>query len=282
MNATDIRTVLTGLVVGESPRWHEGKLWFCNWGAKEIRTLDSDGRSEIIAEGPTPAGYCIDFLADGRMLVTSEDRLLRRERDGSFVTHADLSPLGKSWNEVTVDGRGNIYVNSVNFHFGREEFRPGTIALITPDGSVRQVADSIMFGNGMVVTPDNSTLVVAESFAHRLTAFDIAADGTLSNRRIWAEVDGDGICMDSEGAIWCSGVSSGQPVCLRVREGGEVLDRLELGAACFACMLGGEDGKTLYLMTAEWRGVERMGELFQSRTGQIQTVRPEVPHAGRP
>jgi sugar lactone lactonase YvrE len=191
-------SLMSGLVVGESPRWHDGRLWFCNWGAQEIRTVDVDGNSEVVAKGPKPVGYCIDFLPDGRLLVTGEDRLLRREQDGSFVTHADLGTLGARWNEVTVDGRGNIYINDIGFSFGREDFRPGTIALVTPEGAARQVADNIMFPNGMVVTPDNSTLVVAESWAHRLTAFDIADDGSLSNRRVWAEVDGDGICLDAE------------------------------------------------------------------------------------
>lgn len=277
----ELKTLITGLVVGESPRWHDGRLWYCNWGAQEIRTIDESGGGEVIARGPKAAGYCIDFLPDGRLVVTGEDRLLRREPDGSFVTHADLAALGKSWNEVTVDGRGNIYVNSVGFNFGQEDFRPGTIAVVTPDGTSRQVADNVMFPNGMAITPDNSTLVVAESWAHRLTAFDIADDGSLVNRRIWAEVDGDGICVDAEGAIWCSGVSGGKPECLRVRER-EVLERVELDSACFACMLGGEDGKILFMMNAEWLGPERMGELFRSTTGKIQAVRVAVPHAGRP
>ena len=279
---SDVKTLMTGLVVGESPRWRDDRLWFVNWAAQEIRTLDPLGNSEVVARGPVPAGYCIDFLDDGRLLVTSGDRLLRREPDGSLVTHADLSAVGKGWNEVTVDGRGRIYVNSVGFNFGQEEFRPGTIAVIEPDGTARQVADNIMFPNGMVIPPDNSTLVIAESWAQRLTAFDIGADGSLSGRRVWAQVSGDGICLDAEGAIWCSGVSGGTPECLRVREGGEVLERLVLDRACFACMLGGKDGKTLFLMTAEWRGVERMGELFSSQTGQVQSIEVSVPHAGRP
>ncbi len=281
MVMAEMKTLITGLVVGESPRWRNGRLWYCNWGAQEIRTIDESGIGEVIARGPKPAGFCIDFLPDGRLLVTGEDGLLRREPDGSFVTHADLGALGKSWNEVTVDGRGYVYVNSVGFNFGQEDFRPGTIALVAPDGSSRQVADSVMFPNGMVITPDNSTLVVAESWAHRLTAFDIEDDGSLVNRRVWAEVDGDGICLDAAGAIWCSGVSGGKPECLRVREG-EVLERVELDSACFACMLGGEDGKTLFLMNADWLGVERMGELFRSTTGKIQTIRTAVAHAGRP
>ena len=278
----ELRTLVTGLVVGESPRWHDGRLWYANWGAQEIRTVDDSGSGEVIARAPKPAGYCIDWLPDGALIVTGEDSLLRRAADGSFTTHADLSALGEGWNEVTVDGRGNIYVNSVGFRFGQEDFRPGTIAVVRPDGTVTQVADNIAFPNGMVITPDNSTLVIAESWANKLSAFDIESDGALSNRRVWAEVSGDGICLDAEGAIWCSGVSGNTPECLLVREGGEVLDRITLDRACFACMLGGEDGRTLFLMTAEWRGVERMGELFRSQTGQVQTMRVDLPHAGRP
>jgi sugar lactone lactonase YvrE len=284
LNAVDStsRTLLTGLVVGESPRWHEGRLWFANWGAGDICAVDTKGNHEVLARAPKPVGYSIDWLPEGRLLVTGEDRLLRQEADGSFVTHSDLSALGSAWNELTIDGRGNAYTNSIGFRFGQEEFRPGTIALVTPDGEARQVADNVAFPNGMIITPDNATLIVAESFARRLIAFDIESDGSLSNRRVWAPVGGDGICMDAEGAVWCSDVANDKPVCLRVREGGQVLDRFDLDVACFACMLGGEDGKTLFLMAAEWRGVERMGELFRSRTGRILTVPAPAPHAGRP
>src|SRR5579859_2758479 len=256
----ELRTLVTGLVVGESPRWHDGRLWYANWDAQEIRTLDETGAGEVVARGPKPTGYSIDWLADGTLIVTGDEGLLRRAEDGSFTTHADLSALGEGWNELTVDGRGNTYVNSVGFRFGQEDFRPGIIAVLRPDGTATRVADGIAFPNGMVITPDNSTLVVAESWANKLTAFDIQKDGSLTNRRLWAAVSGDGICLDAEGAIWCSGVSGGTPECLRVREGGEVLERITLDRACFACMLGGEDGRTLFLMTAEWRGVERMGE----------------------
>jgi len=276
------QTLISGLVVGESPRWHDGRLWFANWGAQEIRTLDSHGFGDVVARGPKPAGFCIDWLPGGALVVTGEDRLLRREADGTFTTHADLSGLGETWNEVTVDGRGNIYVNNVGFRFGQEEFKPGIIAVVTPDGAARKVAGDIAFPNGMVITPDGSTLIVAESWAQKLTAFDIEPDGSLSGRRVWAPVSGDGICLDADGAIWCSGVADNQPECLRVREGGEILDRIVLDSACFACMLGGKDGKTLFLMTAEWRGVERLSELFQSQTGQVQAVPVESPHAGRP
>jgi sugar lactone lactonase YvrE len=281
-------TLLTGLVVGESPRWHEGRLWFANWGAQEIVAADLQGNREVIAHNPTAfprAGYSIDWLPDGRLLVTGQD-LLRREADGSLVIHADLSGLSRyGWNEIVVDGRGDIYVNSVGFRFGEEEFRPGIIALVTPDGSVRQVADGVAFPNGMVITPDNKTLVVAESFAGKLTAFDIAADGGLSNRRVWAQFGpgaGDGICMDAEGAIWCSTMMDDKPACLRVREGGQVLERMDLERACFACMLGGEDRKTLFMMVAEWRGIEHMDTLFTSRTGQVLTARAPAAGVGWP
>ncbi|HEY1297191.1 MAG TPA: SMP-30/gluconolactonase/LRE family protein, partial [Chloroflexota bacterium] len=146
--------------------------------------------------------------------------------------------------------------------------------------------EDIAFPNGMVVTPDNSTLIVAESFAGRLTAFDIGPDGSLSNRRVWAELfgpgGGDGISMDAEGAIWCTASDHGKAVCARVREGGQVLERFELERAGFACMLGGEDGRTLFLMVAEFPGVERMATMFQSRTGQVLARQAPAPHAGWP
>jgi sugar lactone lactonase YvrE len=214
-----------------------------------------------------------------------EALVLRQEADGSLVTHADLGHLAKGWNEIVVDPRGNIYVNGSDFDFGGGgAFVPGVIALIAPDGEVRQVADGIAFPNGMVVTPDGSTLIVVESFASRLTAFDIDADGGLSNRRVWAELGqgGDGICLDAEGAVWSSATIDGRPVCVRVHEGGEILDRVDLEDGCFACMLGGEDGRTLFMLTAEWRGVEQMAELFGSRTGRVVTTRAPVAGAGRP
>jgi len=282
-----VHLLLSGLVIGESPRWHEGRLWFSNWGTQEIIAVDVEGNSEVVTRVPTTIPFSIDWLPDGRLLVVSgpEALLLRREPDGSLVTHADLSSLARGWNEIVVDGRGNVYVNGSNFDFlGGGEFIPGIIALVTPDGSVRQVADGIAFPNGMIVTPDNSTLIVAESFASRLTAFDIAADGSLANRRVWAELGrgGDGICLDAEGAVWSSAMKDGKPTCVRVREGGLVLQTIELDRSCFACMLGGEDGKTLFMMAAEWRGTENMDVLLHSRTGQVLTAPAPAPHAGWP
>jgi sugar lactone lactonase YvrE len=281
------RTLMTGLVVGESPRWHEGRLWFSNWGAQEIIAVDVEGNSEVVTRVPTTLPFSIDWLPDGRLLVVSgpEGLLLRREPDGSLVTHADLRGLAEGWNEIVVDGRGNIYVNSVCFRLGEEEFRPGIVGLVTPDRSVRQVADDIAFPNGMLVTPDNQTLIVAESFAGRLTAFDIAADGSLSNRRVWAELGegGDGICLDAEGAVWTPAGGQGRPpACVRVTEGGQVLQRIELDRACFACMLGDEDGKTLFMMVAEFQGVENLDVLFRSHTGKLLTAPAPAPGAGWP
>jgi sugar lactone lactonase YvrE len=283
--ARNPRRLLTGLVIGESPRWHEDRLWFAHWGTEEIVAVDLAGNSEVVAQGPSGLGWSIDWLPDGRLLVTGPE-LMRREPDGSMVQHADLSPLAqRGWNEIVVDGRGNIYVNSVGFRFGQEEFSPGIIALITPDGSVRQVADDIAFPNGMLVTPDNSTLIISESFARRLTAFDIAADGSLSNRRVWADDIGpDGICSDADGAVW---TGSGGNACLRVREGGEVLDRVELDRAPFACMLGGPDGKTLFVLAQEWRmedsPADNIGRLTTGvRTGQVLTSQAPAAGAGWP
>jgi len=275
--------------MGESPRWHDGRLWFSNWGTDEIAAVDLNGNSEVIGPGGGGSGWATNWLPDGRMLVTGGE-LVRVEPDGSRVRHADLSHISPyGWSEITVDGRGNIYVNSINFDFA--DFNdllasgksPGKIALVTPEGGSREVADGLAFPNGMVVTPDNATLIVAESFTRRLTAFDIGSDGSLSNQRVWADVTGDGICIDAEGAVWTSDVGLDEGgVCLRVREGGEVLDRIELDRPCYACMLGGDDGRTLFMVVAKWFGPDRVDELVQARTGQILTARVAVPHAGWP
>src|ERR671925_1787406 len=225
----EAQLLLRDLVIGESPRWHEGRLWFAHWGTGEIVAVDLDGHAEVVGEGPPGLGWSIDWLPDGRLLVTGEG-LLRREPDGSMVRHADLSGVGvNDFNEIVVDGRGNIYVNGGRDLEPGEGGAPGIIALVTPDGSVRRVADGIAFPNGMAVTPDNSTLIIAESFAGRLTAFDIADDGSLSNRRVWADgVGPDGICLDADGCIWASSAVMAND-CARIREGGEVLERIDLG-----------------------------------------------------
>lgn len=271
--------LMEGIGLGESPRWHDGRLWFSDWVAQEVIALDAEGRSEVMAKVRS-LPFSIDWLPDGPMLVTSGRQLLRMEPDGLLVTHADLSELSDyGWNEIVVDGRGDTYVNNVEFDLmGGEDPRPGIIALVTPDGSARQVADGIAFPNGMVVTPDNSTLIVAESYQGRLTAFEIADDGDLSNRRIWADLGegGDGICMDADGAVWSPKFQS----CVRVREGGEVLERIELDRFCFACMLGGDDGRTLFMNVADWTGTE---DIFKEpRTGRVLAAPAPAPHAGYP
>jgi sugar lactone lactonase YvrE len=285
----ETRVLLSDLGMGESPRWHDGRLWFSNWGTNEIVAVDLNGYSEVMGPGGGGSGWAANWLPDGRTLITGEE-LIRVEPDGSRVRHADLSHISTyGWSEITVDGRGDIYVNTINFDFA--DFNdivasgkaPGKIAVVTPDGEAREVADDLAFPNGMVVTTDNATLIVAESFARRLTAFDIAADGGLSKRRQWADVTGDGICIDAEGAVWCSDVGPDEGgVCLRVREGGEVLDRIELDRPCYACMLGSEDGRALFMVVAKWFGPDRIDELVQARTGQILTARVAVPHAGWP
>jgi sugar lactone lactonase YvrE len=286
--AVRAQLLLSDLVIGESPRWHEDRLWFAHWGTGEIVAVDLEGNSEVVGRGPSGLGWSIDWLPDGRLLVTGQG-LVRREPDGSMVEHADLSGLGvDGFNEIVVDGRGNVYVNGgVDFDPG-EGNAPGIIALVTPDGSARPVADGIAFPNGMAVTPDNSTLIVAESFAGRLTAFDIADDGGLSNRRAWADAVGpDGICIDAEGAVWTGVAPFDDNVVGRVREGGEVLERVRLDMPCFACMLGGDDRRTLFMLTADWRMDEGFDDNIARltggpRTGRLLTAPAPAPGVGWP
>jgi sugar lactone lactonase YvrE len=279
------KVLLSGLGIPESPRWHEGRLWFSNWIDRQVVAVGLDGKPEVmLTRDPDshPMGYSIDWLPDGRLLVTG-DKLRRQEPDGSMVTHAEQPA-----NEIVVDGRGNIYLNGADFNFvAGEAPRPGYIKLITPDGELRQVAGDIQFPNGMVITPDDRTLIISESFAGRLTAFDIGADGSLSGRRVFADGLGpDGICLDADGAVWVS--TAGFSVA-RIAEGGEVLQRVELAEnrAPFALMLGGPDRRTLFIMTAEWRAadghVANLDRLTNGpRTGEILTLQVSVPGAGRP
>jgi sugar lactone lactonase YvrE len=280
---SEFMKLLSGVAFGESPRWHDERLWFADWGKQEIVAVDHCGNAEVMVRVTFPSfPMCIDWLPDGRLLVVSARAglLLRQQADGLLVTHADLSGLaekGHPWNEIVVDGRGNAYINNTGFDFPGDDFAPGTIALLSPGGPARQVADGIAFPNGMAVTPDNATLIVAESYGKRLTAFDIAADGDLSNRRVWADLDGgvpDGICIDAEGAVWYGDVPNKR--CVRVREGGEVLQTIDLDRGCFACMLGGVERKTLFMVATEWRGTEHMAD--GTRTGEILST--EAPARG--
>jgi sugar lactone lactonase YvrE len=282
------RVLLDGLAMPESPRWHDDRLWFSNWGTGQIVAVDLDGSSEVVGEGPEGLGWATNWLPDGRMLITGPE-LIRVEPDGSRVRHADLShisPIG--WSEITVDGRGNAYVNTINFDFAHFQEvlesggAPGKIALVTPEGEAREVADGLAFPNGMVITPDNKTLIVAESFAPRLTAFDIADDGSLSNRRVWADgVAPDGICLDADGCIWASTTHTANDSA-RIRQGGEVLERIEVGRPCFATMLGGPDRRTLFMLVADWRGTEGIEAVIEARTGQVLVVDAPAPGVGWP
>jgi sugar lactone lactonase YvrE len=278
----ELHVLMSGLVFPESPRWHDDRLWFSDWGAHEVIAVDLEGNSEVIVRVPS-FPMCIDRLPDGRLLIVSASNglLLRREPDGSLVTHGDLTGLSShAWNDIVVDGRGNAYVNNIGFEFGGE-FAPGILALVTPEGSVRGVADEVAFPNGMVVTPDNSTLIVAESYGNKLTAFDIAADGSLSSRRVWADLPGgapDGICLDAENAVWYGDVPNKR--CVRVREGGEVLQTIHLDRGCFACTLGGADKRTLFLVVNEWTGPASTAD--GSRMGQVLTAEAPAPGAGWP
>jgi sugar lactone lactonase YvrE len=195
---------MTGIVFGEQPRWHDGRLWFSDWGTQEVIAVDLDGSAEVMHRGSS-FPLCVDWLPDGRLLVvdTSTSRLLVQEANGSLETYADLRqgsdpPAG---NELVVNGRGNTYVNGGGFDLmAGEPYAPGGVVLVTPDGTARQVADGLAFPNGMAVTGDNQTLIVGESYAKQLTAYEIADDGSLANRRVWAELgDGvpDGICIDA-------------------------------------------------------------------------------------
>jgi len=277
--------LLSGLGIPESPRWHDGRLWFCNWIDRQVVAAGLDGTAEVIlARDPDShsMGYSIDWLPDGRLLTTG-DKIQRQEPDGSMVILAEQHA-----NEIVVDERGNAYINGADFDFvGGGAPEPGYIKLLTQAGELRQVADDIQFPNGMVITPDNRTLIISESFAGRLTAFDIDPDAGLSGRRVFAEGLGpDGITMDAEGAVW---TGSGGFGVARVAEGGEVLQRVELpeGRAPFAVMLGGPDRRTLFILTAEWHLADgapaNLDRLTNGpRTGEILTLPVEVPGAGRP
>jgi sugar lactone lactonase YvrE len=279
------QVLLDDVAFGESPRWHDGRLWFCDWGAQEVVAVDEAGSKEVIARVDFPAfPMCIDFTADGRLLVVAgrDGQLLRREPAGSLAGYADLSRLSTSpWNDIVVDRAGNAYVDNIGFDFPGGEFAPGTLAIVRPDGTSHQVADGLAFPNGIAITPDERTLIVAESYAERLTAFEIDDGGGLRDRRVWAETPGDhpdGICVDAEGAVWYADV--GNRHCVRVREGGEVLDTVTCDRGCFACMLGGADGSTLFIVAQEWGGPESMRQ--GARTGQVLVTPAPARRAGRP
>ena len=280
----EVNVLLDGRVFCEQPRWHVDRLWFSDWGTQEVIAVDMNGDSQVMLRAHS-FPLCVGWLPDGRLLVVSaqEGLLQRQERDGSLVTHADLNTASTppAANELVVGRDGQVYVNGGGFNLmAGEQFAPGVVTLVPANDSARQVADGLEFPNGMLIMPDDRTLVVAESYAKRLTAFDIADDGGLSNRRVWADLgDGvpDGICADADNAVWYADVPNRR--CTRVREGGEVLDTLELDRGCFACALGGPDGHTLFLVGQQWSGPAGM---FEGRSGQVLTARAPAPAGGRP
>jgi sugar lactone lactonase YvrE len=263
----------SGFAMGESARWHNDRFWLSDWGAQEIIALKPEGDRESSLAVSFALPFCFDWQLDGSRLIVSgrEARLLRQDAGHSLMPFVDLSAISTGiWNEIVVDGSGNAYINSAE-----------AIALVTPAGTVRKVADGGEFPNGMAVTPDNGTLLLAESHGKRITAFDISSDGSLSNRRLWAALNGppDGICLDAEGAVWYADVPNKR--CVRVRKGGEILQTVEVDRGCFSCALGGPDHRTLFIVATEWRGMDKVSEVAASRTSQVLTVTVPVPSAGR-
>ncbi len=293
-------TVLVeGLVFGEGPRWHDGKLWLSDMLAYRVMTVGLDGKTEVIVEVPGwPSG--LGWLPDGRLLVVSmTDRRLLRLDPGGLTEVADLSGLTPyRCNDMVVDKHGRAYIGHFGFdYFGEQPFAPAEIIMVTPDGDARVVADEMLFPNGTVITADGRTLIVAETFGARLTAFDIEPDGSLTGRRVWAQLGKayspritseaehaggragnvlpDGICLDAEGAVWVASPSINEVI--RVLEGGEITHRVRASRTTIACMLGGPDRRTLFVLTPS---VNQPGEAGAS--GRVEIVEVDVPGAGLP
>jgi sugar lactone lactonase YvrE len=272
----------SGLAFGEGPRWHAGRLWLSDMHGRHVVRLDPAGRVErVVRVEGRPSG--LGWLPDGRLLVVSmEDRKLLRLAGAALETHADLSALAThEINDLVVAADGCAYVSQFGFALHRGgEFRKTEILVVAPTGQARVAATDLAFPNGMVITPDGRTLIVGESYGARLTAFERAPDGTLANRRVFAKLSGaipDGICLDAEGCVWIASPPSKE--CLRVREGGEIVERVRTGTQAIACMLGGEDRRTLFVLTS---AVIEPAECERLRSACVETVRVDVPGAGWP
>ena len=280
--ALETTVLLDGLVFGESPRWHDGKLWFSDIRAHRVMTVDLEGKADTVIEVPgQPSG--LGWLPDGRLLVVSmtDRRLLRLDPDG-LAEVANLSELASGHcNDMVVDREGRAYIGNFGFDLeARQPYAPDNIVLVTPDGDARIVADDMAFPNGTVITPDGRTLIVAESYGRRLTAFDIEPDSSLTQRRIWAQLGQsipDGICLDADGAIWVASPLNAEVI--RIREGGEVTHRIKVSTQPIACMLGGLQRRTLFIMTAELR---RSDEAEAKASGRVEMVEVDIPGAGLP
>lgn len=274
--------LLDGLTFPEGPRWHDGRLWFSDFYAHEVIAVDSAGNRETIVEVPgQPSG--LGWTPDGRLLVVSmtDRRLLRLDPDG-LVEVADLSELaGYHCNDMVVDGGGGAYVGNFGFnsHAG-DPYRAADLIRVEADGTTSIAATGLAFPNGAVITPDGGTLIVGETRGNILSAWDRAVDGSLSNRRVWADLGGnfpDGICLDAMGAVWVADPRNKETI--RVLEGGEITDRISTGDhGSFACMLGGLDRRTLFICTCLKSGPDTAA----LRTGRIETVEAEIPGAGWP
>ncbi len=272
-----------GLCFGEGPRWHDGALWLSDMHAHQVIRVDLDGTvTPVVEVEQCPSG--LGWLPDGQLLVVSMiDRSVLRFDGEQLHLHADLSDLATyHCNDMVVDATGRAYVGNFGFNL-HDGAKPTSAALIcvTPDGEARVAADKLMFPNGVVITPDGNTLIVAETFGARLTAFDIDANGDLSNRRLWAELPKgavpDGICLDSEGGIWSASPTTCE--CVRQDVGGEITHRVEVDQGAFACMLGGADGTTLFILTSD---SSDPAECQAKRTGRIEYSQAPYPGAGLP
>ncbi len=281
---------LSGLYFGECPRWHEGRLWYSDFFDHAVCSVSPEGerRVEVVFDGE-PAG--LGWLPDGRLLINSRlDRVvMRREEDGSVVPHGDLRPWA-TWhaNDMVVATNGQAYAGNFGFdldglyegRLGPSDVRTASLIRVDPDGSSHEAADGFAFPNGAVIAEDGGTLIIAESMGGRLTAFDREADGTLTNRREWAALAGvapDGICLCEDNTVWVANAFATE--CVRVAEGGEVLERVTTSVNCFACMLGDEDRRTLYLVVAP---DSHDAKARVARHGAIEKVRTTVAGAGRP
>ena len=278
----DTKILLDGLLFPEGPRWHNDKLWFSDMQGLHVMTVDLEGNSEkIIKVKNSPSG--LGWLPDDRLLIVSmtDRRLLRLDPNG-LMEIADLKNLASfHCNDMVVDKLGRAYIGNFGFDLAANmPVEPAEIVLVTPDGNARIVAEELFFPNGTVITPDDRTLIVAETWGNCLTAFDIEPDGTLKNRRIWARLPNvypDGICLDAEGAIWVAAPYPGEV--MRVQEGGNITHRLSVATKPYACMLGGPERRTLFVCTA---GSSDPDEACAESNGKIEIIDVEIPGAGRP
>ena len=286
-----LETLMKGLTFGEGPRWHENKFYFSDFYSHKVYSLDLSGKHEVIVEIPNqPSG--LGWTPDGTMLIVSmKDRKLMSFKDGLLTERADLTELsGFHCNDMVVDIDGNAFIGNFGFNtYDGEEIKPTNLILVRPGEEPVLAADNLFFPNGTVITPDNKTLIVGETYAARLTAFDKSEDGSLSNRRIWADLkvnaeEGtvplpDGMCIDEEGAIWVASPSTAEVI--RVHEGGMISERIPVQTNAFACMLGGEDRRTLFICTSNGSGVDP-GAALREKSGKIEITQVDVPGCGKP